>query len=311
MPVILGDNLPAALIEMLADDVRVVPWTESPAPETAEVVAGIVTYGHPNVDGPLLDSFPNVRVVSNHGVGVDHIDVAAARARNVPVGNTPGCLDQATADMTMALLLATARNVVTGDRYARSPEFTHYDPSILIGHEVWGSTLGIIGLGRIGRQVARRAAAFDMTVLYHNRKPDPAAEAEFGVRYAPFSEILSASDFLTLNCPLTSETHHLIGREEFDRMKSSAVLINMARGGVVDTDALHEALQQKKIAAAGIDVTDPEPLPRDHLLLACDNLVVTPHLGSAADRTRLRMMQMTVENLTAGMDGKPLPWAVT
>jgi glyoxylate reductase len=311
MPTILGDSLPPGLTEMLPVDYLVVPWTESPDAATAETVSGIVTYGHPTIDGPLLDRFGNVRVVSNHGVGVDHIDVAAATARNIPVGNTPGCLDQATADMTMALLLAAARNVVIGDRFARSAAFTHYDPSILIGHEVSGSTLGIIGLGRIGKQVARRARAFDMRVLYHNRKPDPAAETELGVEYASLFEILTASDFITLNCPLTEETRHLIGAAEFDQMKPTAVLINMARGGVVDTDALCEALQQKKISAAAIDVSDPEPLPRDHPLLALENVVITPHLGSASDRTRRRMMQMTVENLTAGMDGKPLPYRVT
>lgn len=311
MPTILGDGLPAPLLEMFPEDFHVVPWTESPDLQTAAEIDALVTYGHPTVDGPLLDRFPNVRVVSNHGVGVDHIDVAAAAARKIPVGNTPGCLDQATADMTMALLLATARNVAIGDRYARSPEFTHYDPSILIGHEVSGSTLGIIGLGRIGKQVARRARAFDMPVLYHNRKPDPAAEAELGVKYASFPEILSASDFLSLNCPLTDETQQLISHREFEQMKPSAVLINMARGGVVVTDALYDALRQNTIAAAGIDVTDPEPLPRAHPLLSLENVVITPHLGSAADRTRLRMMRMTVENLTAGMDGIPLPYPVT
>lgn len=311
MPTILGDNPPPALTEMLPDDYQIVPWTESPDAESAETITGIVTYGHPSVDGPLLDRFPNLRVVSNHGVGVDHIDAAAANSRSIPVGNTPGCLDQATADMTMALMLAAARNIVIGDRFARSAEFTHYDPSILIGREVSGSTLGIIGLGRIGKQVARRAIAFDMKVLYHNRNPDLAAESQLGVEYASLFEILSESDFVTLNCPLTEETTHLIGSKELDQMKPTAILINMARGGVVDTDALVEALQQQRIAAAALDVTEPEPLPRDHPLLALENLVIAPHLGSASDRTRLRMMQMTVENLMAGIDGKPLPYRVT
>ena len=311
MPTILGDNPPPALTEMLPDDYEIVPWTESPDQESAEKVTGIVTYGHPSVDGTLLDHFPELRVISNHGVGVDHIDVAAATGRKIPVGNTPGCLDQATADMTMALMLAAARNIVTGDHFARSAAFTHYDPSILIGREVSGSTLGIIGLGRIGKQVARRALAFDMKVLYHNRNPDLVAESQLGVEYASLFEILSDSDFVTLNCPLTEETTHLIGSRELDQMKPTAILINMARGGVVDTDALVDALQQQRIAAAALDVTEPEPLPRDHPLLALDNLVIAPHLGSASDRTRLRMMQMTVENLTAGIDGKPLPYRVT
>ncbi|QDU39934.1 Glyoxylate/hydroxypyruvate reductase B [Maioricimonas rarisocia] len=307
---ILGDQLPPHLVELLGDDVDVLPWTDSPDEDTARDVVGIVTYGHPRVDGPLLDRFPNVRIVSNHGVGVDHIDVAAAGQRGIPVGNTPGCLDRSTADMTMALLLAAARNVVTGDEYARSPEFTQYDPSILIGHEVSGATLGIIGMGRIGQHVARRAKAFDMKVIYYNRNPNAAAEEALGVEYAALFEILETSDFVSLNCPLTPETEGLIGDEEFELMKSSAILINMARGPVVDTDALYRALTTGQIAAAAVDVTDPEPLPRDHPLLGLKNLVITPHLGSASNRTRRRMLELTAENLRAGLLGHPLPHRV-
>ncbi|MFG0333285.1 MAG: 2-hydroxyacid dehydrogenase [Maioricimonas sp. JB049] len=307
---ILGDQLPPQLVELLGDDVEVLPWTDAPDEQQAGKVVGIVTYGHPPVDGPFLDRFPNVKIVSNHGVGVDHIDVAAAAEREIPVGNTPGCLDRSTADMTIALLLAAARNVVIGDEYARSPEFTQYDPSILIGHEVSGSTLGIIGMGRIGQHVARRAKAFDMKVIYYNRNPNADAEQALGVEYAALFEILETSDFVTLNCPLTPETEGLIGDAEFELMKSSAILVNMARGPVVNTEALYRALTTGQNAAAAVDVTDPEPLPRDHPLLGLKNLVITPHLGSASDRTRRRMLELTAENLRAGLLGHPLPHQV-
>jgi glyoxylate reductase len=256
---VMGDGLPDALRKLLGCEIEVLEWDDSPNSPALAKAVGIITYGHPKVDGPLMDRAPHLKVISNHGVGVDHIDVAAARERKIPVGNTPGCLDASTADMTMALLLATARNVVVGDRFARSPEFTHYDPSQLIGYEVSGSTLGIVGLGRIGRQVARRARAFDMTVLYFNRRRDEAAEKELGVTYVEFDDLLKQSDFVSLNCPLTPETTNLIGL---------------------------------------------------HPLLGLSNVVITPHLGSASNRTRQRMIEMTVENLNAGLKGSPLSWSV-
>jgi glyoxylate reductase len=307
---IMGDGLPEALREMLGPEFEILDWDDSAHSQALANAVAFVTYGHPRVDGPLMDRAPNLKVISNHGVGVDHIDVAAARQRYIPVGNTPGCLDAATADMTMALMLATARNVVVGDRFARSPEFTHYDPSQMIGYEVSGSKLGIIGLGRIGRQVARRASAFEMTILYHNRRRDQSAERELGVTYASLDDLLRQSDFVSLNCPLTSETTNLIGTRELALMKPTGILLNIARGPVVDHDALYAALNSRRIAGAGLDVTAPEPLPRDHPLLGLSNIVITPHLGSASNRTRRRMMEMTVENLRAGLEGRPLSWAV-
>ena len=307
---VMGDGLPPALREMLGPEFEVLEWDESPHSASLAKAVGIITYGHPRVDGPLMDRVPNLKIISNHGVGVDHIDVAAAKTRKLPVGNTPGCLDAATADMTMALMLATARNVVVGDRFARSAEFTHYDPSLWIGYEVSGSTLGIVGLGRIGRQVARRARAFDMKVLYHNRHRDEVAERELGVTYVGFDDLLRQSDFVSLNCPLTPETTNLIGTRELGLMKPTGILLNIARGPVIDHDALFAALNSRRIAAAGLDVTAPEPLPREHPLLGLSNVVITPHLGSASNRTRNRMMQMTVENLRAGLKGDPLPWSV-
>ena len=307
---VMADNLPPLFVELLGDGYELLPWDTSADSDSLRRAAAFITYSHPRVDGPLLDRAPNVKVVSNHGVGVDHIDVAAAVERNIPVGNTPGCLDGATADMTFALILATARNIVIGDHYARSPEFTDYDPSLMIGKEVHGSTLGIVGLGRIGKQVARRACAFNMRVLYHNRRRDPAAEAEFNAEFRSLDDLLAESDFVALNCPLTDETTNLISTPQFERMQRSAVLINMSRGAVVDTDALYVALSTGRIAAAGIDVTQPEPLPREHPLLKLSNLVLTPHLGSASDRTRRCMIEMSIENLRAGLAGQPLPYRV-
>jgi len=306
----MGDNLPAPLLELLGDQYEVFDWDTSEASAALATCAGIITYGHPAVDGALMDRMPNLKVISNHGVGVDHIVISDAAARGIPVGNTPGCLDAATADMTIALLMASARNVVVGDRFARSPEFTHFDPSILIGHEVTGSTLGIVGMGKIGKEVARRARAFDMQILYHNRRRDEPSEAGLGAEYRTLDDLLRESDFVALNCPLTEETTGLIGRRELELMKPSATLINMARGPVVVTDDLYEILKAGRIRGAALDVTDPEPLPRDHPLLTLNNLVIAPHLGSASDRTRRRMMEMTVQNLSAGLAGEVLPYEV-
>lgn len=307
---IMGDGLPPALRNLLGDEFEILEWDESPDSSALSRAAGIITYGHPKVDGPLMDRMPHLKVISNHGVGVDHIDVAAAHERKIPVGNTPGCLDAATADMTIALMLATARNVVIGDRFARSPQFTHYDPAELIGYEVSGSTLGVVGLGRIGCQVAKRARAFDMKILYCNRRRNEQAERELGVEYVSFEQLLKQSDFVSLNCPLTPETTKLIGQKEFAMMKPTAILLNLARGPVVDHNALVAALKSGRIACAGLDVTAPEPLPRDHPLLGLSNVVITPHLGSASNRTRQRMIEMTVENLKAGLSGEPLSWQV-
>jgi len=306
LPPVLADlPLGQTITQMLAGKVELLPWT-SARETSAKKISGIYTYGHLSVDAALLDRLPGVRVISNFGVGVDHIDVAAASARNIPVGNTPEILDGATADLGFALLLAAGRRVVEGDRYARGPNFLHYDPSYMLGREIHGSTLGIVGMGRIGEQVARRAKGFDMTVLYHNRQRKTAAEAALGVKYASRDQLLSASDFIMLTVPLSDETRGLIGAKELARMKPTAILINIARGPVVDREALTEVLANRRIYGAALDVTDPEPLPRDHPLLKLDNVIITPHLGSATEQTRQRMAELSVENLLLGLAGKPL-----
>lgn len=307
LPLVLAD-LPVGPVveELLAGKVRMLPWADA----GAAGIEAVYTYGHPAVNGALLDTMPAVRVVSNFGVGVDHIEVPAATARKIPVGNTPGVLDGATADLAFSLLLAAGRRIVEGDRYARGPDFLKYDPSYMLGREVHGSTVGIVGLGRIGEQVARRAQGFDMIMLYCNRKRKPTAEAALGVQFAALPELLAESDYVVLTCPLTAETRGLIGKNELAKMKPTASLINAARGAVIDLEAVTDALANRRIHAAALDVTDPEPLPRDHPVLKLPNVIITPHLGSATEQTRRRMAEMSVENLLAGLAGQPLPFQV-
>lgn len=309
MPYQVLTNTPPSdqILAMLGDVVAINLWRGAETdPALLQQAEGFFCYGHPKITGAVMDTMPNLRVISNLGVGVDHISLDEARARGIPVGNTPNLVDGATADMTFTLLMAAARNLIIGDHYARSAEFTKYDPNILHGYDVHGATLGIIGMGNIGRQVARRANAFDMKVLYHNRQPNPAAEADLGATYATLPDLLRQADFVTLNMPLTPETRGMIGREQLRLMKPSAILINVARGGVLDHDALAEALREKWIYAAALDVTEPEPLPRDHPLLQMNNLIIAPHLGSATRQTRRNMAQRAVDNLKAGLKGESL-----
>lgn len=306
--VLTNTRLSPEILEMLTPSCAVTVWQgDATEPSILAECEGLFVYGHPKIAAPLMDRMPNLRVISNFGVGVDHINLTDAKARGIWVGNTPNLVDGATADMTFALLMAVARNLVIGDRYARSAQFTVYDPNLLHGYEVHGATIGIVGMGNIGKQVARRARGFDMTILYHNRNRDEAAEADLGATYLPLVELLAQADYVTLNLPLTPETRHLIGRDQLRSMKPTAFLINVARGGVVDHDALVEALQQGWIAGAAIDVTEPEPLPRDHPLLQLDNVVIAPHLGSATRQTRYAMARRAVDNLLAGLEGRPLP----
>jgi glyoxylate reductase len=308
----MSDTPADRIIQMIGDSCDLSIWSDSgPSDEALAPIEGFYTYGHMQVDGLLMDRMPKLKVISNFGVGVDHINLRDAADRGLPVGNTPEILNGATADMTITLLLAAARNLIIGDQYAKSKAFTAYDPNILHGQEAHGSTIGIVGMGKIGREVARRATAFDMRILYHNRNPNPQAEADLGAEYKSLDDLLRESDFVTLNCPLTDETRNLIGEREFDLMKETAILVNVARGGVVDHTALVEALRARRIACAAVDVTEPEPLPRDHPLLELDNIIIAPHLGSATRQTREKMAQLSVDNLLAGLAGKPLPSQIT
>jgi glyoxylate reductase len=257
------------------------------------------------VDEELLDNAPRLRVVSNMAVGYDNIDVAACTARGIPVGNTPGVLTDTTADFAWTLLMAAARRVVEGVDYVRAGRWKTWGPMLLMGPDVHGATLGIVGIGRIGQAMARRARGFDMRVLYYDPYvPDAGIE---GAASVDLDTLLGESDFVTLHVPLTDTTQHLIGRDELRKMKSSAILINTSRGGVVDPDALYEALQAGQITRAALDVTEPEPIPTDHPLLTLSNCIVVPHIASASIATRTKMATMAAENLLAGLRGDPLP----
>ncbi len=306
LPRVIADGpLAEAILKLLEGHVELLPWETFEGADD-QPVDGIYTFGHLAVNGEMLDRVPGVRVISNYGVGVDHIKVGDAAVRGIPVGNTPSVLNGATADMAFTLLMAAGRRLVEGDRYARGPEFTHYEPAYMLGREVHGTTLGIIGMGRIGQQIARRGRAFDMTILYHNRRPNEQAEQKLEARYAELNDLLAESDYVVLSLPLSDETRGMIGREQLSLMKPTAVLVNVARGPVVQTAALTEALANRTIYAAGLDVTDPEPLPRDHPLLTLDNVTIAPHLGSATEQTRQKMAEISVENLLRGLSGEPL-----
>ena len=294
------------MADMVADTCEVHIWDLTEDDPILPRIEGFIVYGHPIVPGSLMDNMPKLRCLSNFGVGVDHIILEDAKARALPVGYTPGFVDGATADMAFAMLMAIGRNLVQGWRHAHGPNYLAYDANILQGHEIYGSTLGIIGMGRVGRVIARRASGFDMKLLYHNRNPSPFAD-ELGASYRTLEGLLDEADFVVLSVPMSPQTRHLVGAPELARMKESAFLINVARGGVVDHQALVDALQRNRIAGAIMDVTDPEPLPRDHPLLRLDNCVILPHLGSASRQTRYRMARRTVDNLLAGLRGEEMP----
>lgn len=259
------------------------------------------------VDAEVLEAAgPGLKAVSNYAVGVDNVDLAAATARGIPVGNTPGVLTDATADLTFALLLAAARRVVEGDRLVKAGGWKTWGPAFMLGADLRGATLGILGYGRIGRAVARRAAGFGLRILYTDPGP---ADPEPGLEAAPvdFETLLREADFLSLHCPLTEATRGLLNAAAFERMKKTAVLVNTARGPVVDQAALYAALKSGRIFAAALDVTDPEPLPPDSPLLTLENCIVVPHIASASWQTRARMSVMAAENLIAGLKGEHLP----
>ena len=262
------------------------------------------------IDAELMDAGPNLKVISQCAVGYDNIDVPAATQRGIIVGNTPGVLTEATADFAFTLLMAAARRVPEAYDYVRAGNWETWGLTILLGQEVFGATLGIIGLGRIGQAVAKRARGFDMRLLYYDHVRQPEMEAELGVEYRSFEDLLCESDYVSLHVSLTPETQGFIDAEAFSLMKPTAILINTARGPVVDSEALYEALKSGQIASAALDVTDPEPLPADHKLMQLPNLIVAPHIASATVTSRTQMAMMAVKNLVAGVQGKSLPYPV-
>ncbi len=277
-----------------------------------EGVDGVLALLTDRVDAEFFDrAGPQLKVVSNYAVGFDNIVVPEATRRGVPVGNTPGVLTDTTADLAWALLMAAGRRVVEGDRYVHDDRWRTWGPLLLLGTDISGATLGIVGFGRIGQAMARRAAGFGMTVLYHDVQPLPdSVTGPLGATFVGLDELFERSDFVTLHTNLTDETRHLVNEARLRRMKPTSVLVNTSRGPVVDQKALHRALSEGWIMAAGLDVTDPEPMLISEPLLALPNCIVVPHIASASRATRAKMAEMAAANLLAGVRGERLPTPV-
>jgi glyoxylate reductase len=295
-------ELPGGALDRLRAEHDIEVWPERAPPPRSELLArapeleGLLSLLTDAVDAELMDAAPRLRAISNYAVGVDNVDVEAATARGIPVGNTPDVLTESTADLAVALMLAIARRLAEGEAYVRAGDWRTWEPGLLLGRDLHGATVGIVGYGRIGQAVGRRLEGFGCELLTTSRS-----------RGVSLEDLLERSDFVTIHCPLTPETRGLIGAEVLGRMKPTAYLVNTARGPIVDAEALGAALQSGEIAGAALDVTDPEPLPADHPLLEAPNLLVVPHVGSATVATRERMADMAVDNLLAGLAGEPMP----
>lgn len=295
-------RIPGDALERLATEHQVDVWEGRLQPSHAKLVEkardaeGLLCLLTDRIDRDVIACCENLRVISNYAVGVDNVDVEAATERGIPVGFTPDVLTEATADATFGLLMACARRVVEGDDVVRAGRWLTWEPTLLLGQGVHGKTLGIVGLGRIGKAVAARAEGFGMEVIHHGKSS--------GV---PLEELLERSDFVSLHVPLSDATRGMIGEAELKRMKPTAILVNTSRGGLIETSALIRALESGWIAGAGLDVTDPEPVPRGHPLLAAPNLIVNPHIASASIEARTAMSDLAVDNLLAGLAGEPMP----
>jgi glyoxylate reductase len=309
-------EIPEAGLQLVREATSVKLWDQEMPPSSDELdallegCAGAITLLTDRIDGAVLDRHPGLTVISNFAVGYDNIDVPAASERGVLVCNTPDVLTNATADHTWALLLAAARRIPESIAYVRDGKWKTWGPLLLLGQEVSGATIGIVGLGRIGKEVAKRARGFDMRVLAFDPFEDSAFAREHRATYVPLEQLLAESDFVTLHVALTPDTRHLIAGAELARMKPTAILVNASRGPVVDTDALVDALRTGSILGAALDVTDPEPLPVDHPLVNMTNCIVVPHTASATVQTRDRMAELAARNLLAGLRGERPPAAV-
>lgn len=301
-------------LKPLRAQAQVEVWqSETPPPyalllEKSASALGLLTLLTDPIDARLIEAAQNLKVISQYAVGFDNIDVAAATRRGIPVGNTPGVLTETTADFAWTLMMAAARRVVEADKEVRNGIWRPWGPDVLTGYDLYGATLGIVGFGRIGQAMARRARGFDMKILYSDPHCKPEAGAETGAECVSLDDLLVRADFVSLHTFLSKDTYHLIGREQLQKMKPSAVLVNTSRGPVVDPEALAWALENRIIAAAALDVTEPEPIPRDSPLLKLENIIIAPHIASASKATRERMALMAVENLLAGLKGDKLPY---
>ena len=292
-------------------------WQENTPPpralmlEKARECAALLTEVTDVIDAELLDGATTLKVVANRAVGLDNIDIPAATRNGILIGNTPGVLHESCADFTLGLILSLARNITYGDRKIRAKEWTVFDQIPYLGTDVYGATLGIVGMGLIGTAVARRARAFDMRIIYHSRTRKPEVEADLGAEWRDdMDAVLSEADFVSLHMPLTPETEYMVGKRELELMRPTAFLINTTRGRTVNPHALYDALSGGEIAGAALDVTDPEPIPHDDPLLSLDNLLLTPHISSASHQTVRRMGQMSADNIIAALQGEPMPSCV-
>ena len=302
-------------LDMIAEATEMELWEdELPPPRDVLLnkvkdIDGLLSLLTDKVDAELMDAAPRLKIVSNMAVGFDNINVPEATKRGILVGNTPGVLTETTADFAWSLIMATGRRVAEGDRWTRSGKWKTWGPMILLGYDIHHATLGIVGCGRIGLEIAKRAKGFDMKILYYDtvrRKPEE--EKEYGLEYvSKLPDLLSRADFVTVHVPLMAETRHLISTAEFAAMKPTAVFVNSSRGPVVDQKALYEALKSGQIFAAGLDVTEVEPIPMDDPLLTLDNITIAPHIASASVATRTKMATMAAANLIAGLKGEMPP----
>ena len=316
--VFVARRLPDEGLDPIIESCDADVWDGELPPQRDELLArvagcdGVLTLQTDRVDDEFLHAAgPQLRVVANYAVGYDNIDVPACRARGVVVGNTPGVLTETTADLAFALLMAAARRLPEGSRYVRDGRWKTWGPLLLLGPDVHGATIGIVGFGRIGQAVARRAQGFGMRILYHDVQQLPEdVTGPLGASYRPLEALLAEADFVSLHVNLSDVTRHLINAETLAWMKPTAVLVNTSRGPVVDQVALAEALRDGTIWAAALDVTDPEPIRMDDPLVGLDNCLIVPHIASASRATRGRMAAMAAANLLAGVRGEPLPTPV-
>ncbi len=308
--VFVTQNIPQAGLDLLMKECEVFVNKEDRVLSKGEIIErlkgmdGMVCLLTDAIDGEIMDAEPNLKVISNYAVGFNNIDVDAATERGIPVTNTPGVLTETTADFAWALLMAIARRVVEADKFTREGKFKGWRPQLLLGSDVYGKTIGIVGMGRIGQAMARRARGFDMNILYYDEyRPDPEVEKELGLTYVPFDELLQKADYVSIHVPLMESTHHLIGERELKLMKKTAYLINSARGPIVDEKALVKALQEKEIAGAGLDVFEDEPELAPGLA-ELDNVVLAPHIASATIETRSKMATMAAEGCLSVLKGE-------
>jgi glyoxylate reductase len=305
--------IPEIGINMLKHHFDVKVWGEELPPprdillKEVEEVDGLVSLLTDKIDGELLDYGKNLKIVSNYAVGFDNINVNEATDRGVITTNTPGVLTDTTADLAFTLLMSTARRIVESVNFVKKGNWKTWGPKLLLGQDIYGATLGLIGLGRIGYAVAKRAKGFDMDLQYYDVFRNEAAEKGLGIKYVELDELIINSDFISIHVPLTPETKHLINKDSLKKMKNSAILVNTARGPIVDEKALYEAIVNGEIAGAGLDVTDPEPMELDNPLLTLDNVIVVPHIASASYVTRNKMAEMAAQNIIAGLKGECPP----